>query len=186
MRNVLKSISLFLCGASLLSCTCATPIKVTEIQKTDKKLACKDIILEINEAEHYKDLAKKERGIGFGNMLMPVCWVSSYVDAGGAVKAADERISYLGNIYEVLDCGGKSDMSDKTPSAGPTPPAVIQVQPAQLPPSSPPQNIDQNVKGEVDIDDKMVRNNMHQHVDKYGKVYTHSHPYAGPHKHLDD
>lgn len=206
MNRLGKKLSALAILATLVSCTCATPLVVSEIQKSDKKLTCKDIILEINEAEHYKDLAKKERGIGFGNALMPVCWASSYVDAAKSVDAANARVAYLGKIYDVLDCGGKSDRSAAGTPPGMMPPPFIQVQPAQQ--YSPPQysqpverqqmpklpkqdfgeeEVDDDVpapKGEVD--DKAVRKNSHQHIDKLGKVYTHSHPYAGPHRHAED
>lgn len=198
----------------LAACTCATPIVVTEIQKSDKKLTCKDIILEINEAEHFKELARQEKGIGFGNMFMPFCWVSSYVDAGKAVDAANARISYLGHIYDVLDCGGKSDRQimeapatimpnnirqprQQFPSGGKQYPSLQQMQQQQQPMGMMAAPMETNmaaaaqaeedepmVKGEVP--DAEVRKNMHQHIDKYGKVYTHSHYYAGPHKHGDD
>lgn len=191
----LKILVLSAVPLALFSCTCATPLRVTEIQKTDKKLSCKEVILEINESEHYRDMAKKESGIGFGNALMPVCWVSSYVDTSKAVKAANARIEYLGGIYDVLDCGGKSDVSEN--SGDIVAPPVIRVQPlpAAAPAPAPKpaaskavekDDDDVVVKGESDVDEKIAKKNMHQHVDKFGKVYTHSHFYSGPHKHLDD
>lgn len=183
MRSLLKKM-LFISTLTVLSaCTCATPVVVTEIQKSDKKLTCKDIILEINEAEHFKEMAKKEEGIGFGNALMPVCWISSFVDASKAVNSANARIAYLGNIYDVLDCGGRSD----EPAVGPQTMAPVRIPAQQYPSLQSQQPVALNEpmeKGEVD--DEMVRNNMHSHVDKHGKSYTHSHYHAGPHRHGDD
>lgn len=210
MKNFRQKLAIIGALVVLAACTCATPLVVSEIQKSDKKLTCKDVILEINEAEHYKTLAKKERGIGFGNALMPVCWATSYVDAAKASDAANARIAYLGKIYDVLDCGGKSD---KMSSADTIPPPFMKVRPgspeqsmgrsyAPLQPQSQAKASDNNedddentsavaaasagVGGEKDVDDQMVRKDAHQHIDKFGKVYTHSHPYAGPHRHAED
>jgi hypothetical protein len=184
---------ILVCSASflaLVSCTCATPLKVSPIQKTDKKLACKEVILEINEAEHYKDLADKEKGIRFGNMLMPVCWVSSYVDARDAIKYANERIKYLGHIYDVMDCGGKSDKSERLNNGeGMAPlaaPPIIQIQPVprELPKQdSSKQKPDQ--QGSCKTDEEAAKY-THQHATRLGKIYKHCHYNDGAHKHLDD
>jgi hypothetical protein len=88
------------------SCNCSSPLEIASIQKGDKKLACKDIILEINEAEHYRGEAQDSKRIGLGNMLMPTCWISGYINGEQAIKSADARIDYLGHIYDLLDCGG--------------------------------------------------------------------------------
>lgn len=176
----------------LFSCTCATPLKVSEIQKTDKKLACKDVILEINESEHYRELAKKERGISFGNFLMPVCWVTSYVDANRAVNAAQERIKYLGHIYDVLDCGGKSDKADKPAvpaAASVTPlaaPPIIQIQPAPAPAPVAAPTVSSAAKVSQCGNPQDIDKYTHKHVDRLGKIYTHCHVNTGPHRHLDD
>ncbi len=128
LERILKNVAAIGIFMIISACTCTTPIVITEIQKTDKKLSCKDVILEINEAEHYKGLAKAEQGIGAGEALMPVCWYTSFVDANKASKAASRRIEYLGRIYDVMDCGGKSDIPEKS-SGGLNSPPFIQIQP---------------------------------------------------------
>ncbi len=171
----------------MFACTCATPLKVSEIQKTDKKLSCKDLILEINEAEHYRELAMKEEGINFGNMLMPVCWVTSYVDANQAITAAEERVKYLSHIYDVLDCGGKSDKSEK-PSAQITPlaaPPIIQIQPSVVPGPDAKKILPSPKPGECK-DPVSIEKYTHKHITRLGKVYTHCHINPGPHRHIDD
>lgn len=90
----------------LASCDCNPALEITSIQKSDKKLACKDIILEINEAEYYRAEAAESRKITFGELLMPTCWISGYVNGQQAIRSADARIDYLGHIYDLLDCGG--------------------------------------------------------------------------------
>lgn len=169
---------------ALGACTCATPVVVSEIQRSDKKLTCKDVILEINESEHFKDLASKERGIGLGNALMPVCWVSSYVDTSKAINAANARIAYLGNIYDVLDCGGKSDI----PNTGMRAPQSNRrmAAPSQQYPSLQNSIVPDEPMVPGESDDAMIRKDMHKHVDKHGKTYSHSHYHAGPHRHSGD
>ncbi len=174
----------------VFSCTCTHPLKVTPIQKSDKKLSCKEVILEINESEHYKDLAKKESGIHFGNILMPVCWVTSSVDASKAVAAANERIKYLGKIYDVLDCGGKTEQSDKNVAAAPfVAPPIIQIQPVQnsAEPLYDGRSLStQSGKPAQCKTPEEIKKYTHQHIDKLGRVYTHCHINTGPHRHLDD
>lgn len=190
LGNLSKILVLVIICASLLSCTCATPLKVSEIQKSDKKLSCKDVILEINESEHYRALAKKEEGIHFGNMLMPVCWVTGYVDSRKAISAAEARVKYLGHIYDVLDCGGKSDKSEKPAAAGAAPfvaPPIIQIQPVQdIPAAVETQKAPSSSKAGQCTTQENIAKYTHQHTDRLGRVYTHCHYNTGPHKHLDD
>lgn len=193
LRRLLKIFLLVILPGILLSCTCSNPLIVTPIQKTDKKLACKDVILEINEAEHYRDLAKAERGIGFGNMLMPVCWVTSYTNAAKAVKAAETRIAYLGNIYDVLDCGGKSDGSQRDVIVGEAAAPFIQIKPGLQPQQM--QNAPlagtksdpapKSAEGQC-VTEEDIKKYTHKHVDKFGRTYTHCHINSGPHRHLED
>jgi hypothetical protein len=181
LGKTLKILTLIVFSAGLLSCTCATPLKVSEIQVSDKKLSCKEIILEINEAEHYRELAEQERGVSFGNMLMPICWVTSYVDANQAINAAEERIKYLGHIYDVIDCGGKSDSKTKDM------PPLIQLQPMHSPVRSMPR---QEVKSQASSGQCVGADNIakytHQHTDRLGGVYVHCHANNAPHRHIDD
>ena len=191
MSKLLKILVLIVSCSVLSACTCTTPLVVTEIQRSDKNLTCKDIILEINESEHFKEKANREKGIGFGNALMPVCWLSSYADTSKAVNAANARIAYLGNIYDVLDCGGKSDLPEGMSSAprSSAAPAHIGRQSGarqrQYPSLKNVVNDDTPmVPGEAD--DSMVRSNIHKHMDKSAKTYSHSHYHAGPHRHGSD
>lgn len=104
--RITKAMSIGILSLVLLGCDCKVPLEVTSIQKNDKKLACKDIILEINEAEHYRAEAIESRKISTGEMLMPTCWLSGYIDGAQAIRTSDARIEYLGHIYDLLDCGG--------------------------------------------------------------------------------
>jgi hypothetical protein len=208
-----KVVSLGAVFAVLSSCTCGVPLRVTPIQKSDKKLTCKDVILEINESEQYREQAANEKGIGLGEALAPICWINSYLDGRSAIKAANERIDYLGHIYDLMDCGGSD--GEKSPP----PPVAIQMQqaPAPLPaapvvnynitapvvpppPPPPPahspleEDTEAGKSGMVEAgnsyykllssDGKLI---LHEHLDKNGKKYVHSHPSGDkPHRHLED
>lgn len=176
---------------TLVSCTCGTPLEVSPIQRDDKKLACKDVILEINEAEHYRDEGVQSQGINMGEALMPICWASGYVDGSKAVKAANSRIDYLGQIYDLLDCGGNASSASSPP-----PPTAIAV-PIQRFNNSPPAAISSRAggfsppamgEGRVHYQSKGNNSNkhLHEHKDAKGRVYIHSHPHEGVHRHLED
>lgn len=208
MINWQKTFSLGGLFFLLASCTCGVPLKVTAIQRSDKKLACKDIILEINEAEHYREAGGKAKGIGMGEALMPICWVTGFIDGTEATQSANERIEYLGHIYDLLDCGGKgSSQSNQTP---PPPivvpvapqsnaaPAPIIVPPIPQPQAEVPQYIVPNSSMEPDYSTdngkpgyyRLLNDprdpNLHEHRDSRGKLYIHSHSHKGPHRHLED
>jgi hypothetical protein len=127
-----RILALLFVALLVTSCTCNSSFRVTPIQKKDKELACKDIILEINEVEHYREDAVNSKSVGITKMFSPYCIVSDFADASQAVKAADERIKYLGHIYELLDCGGdnRPDIS-QTPIPPNSPIASPVVAPAQ-------------------------------------------------------
>lgn len=181
-----KKIIAFVCLFFLLSsCTCGVPLRVTAIQRSDKKLDCKRIILEINEAEHYRDAAAQEQAIGMGEALMPICWVSGFVDGDAAVKKANARIDYLGHIYDLMDCGGKAQKKlPKTPQPQKVivkqpPPPPVQKRPPEVKKIPPPKPSHYRLR-------KFGPNEMHEHMDKDGKIYIHSHKHSDPHRHLED
>lgn len=89
---------------------------------------CKDVVLSITEAEQYRKKALETRSISADQVLLPLCWAPTYFASQSAVKAADERLEYLGNIYDVLDCSRKA----KAPSQALPPPPPYR--PGALPP----------------------------------------------------
>ena len=78
--------------------------RVQAMQAKDKHLSCRELLLEINEAEFTKGMAEKNRGPQLKNILMPIGYISTYMNAGEAVDAANARISYLDKIYEISNC----------------------------------------------------------------------------------
>jgi hypothetical protein len=162
-----------------VSCNCSSPLRIKSIQKSDKKLACKDLILEINETEHYRNEAIKGRGINLTNMLAPTCWVTGYLDSEQGLKAANARIDYLGHIYDLLDCGGSGKRDGGM--------VAIPVAPRKVPAKTRPVPIPQGQTGYRQVKPmpgaKVVDPWLHEHVTKARKVYQHSHPHSGSHIH---
>jgi len=184
---------LIACMTVLVSCNCSPPLRVTSIQKGDKRLTCKDIILEINEAEHYRTQAIDERGIGISEALLPACWASGFVNGAQAKKAADARIEYLGNIYDLLDCGRKADAPAPGPQSKPKLPPSLKKKAPEPKKEEPKKEKDEWDEEEPlanprdvktnDTSDEELKSLMHEHVAKDGTHYRHTHPYAGPHQH---
>lgn len=166
------------------SCNCSSPIRINSIQKSDKKLACKDLILEINETEHYRNEATKGRGINMNNMFMPTCWVTGYIDSAQALKAANARIDYLGHIYDLLDCGGSRKPVVRSIEQSPAPKKIV------IPPKSRPVPVPSGHSGYRALKRapgaKVVDPWLHEHISKDNRVYQHSHPHSGPHIHESD
>ncbi len=194
MKIVSKILSAGVIFAFLASCTCGVPLKVTPIQADDKKLACKDVILEINEAEHYRDEGAEAAGISFGEALMPVCWVSGYIDGSQAKKSANARIDYLGRIYDLLECGGTGadeDGEERSSFAPPPPPMAAVAVPMVAMAAKQPQNYSppaaqENLSVFNSKEKQTGSARMHEHRDKNSRMYMHSHPYSVPHVHPED
>jgi len=132
---MLKNILLTVVFASLItSCSGDKSVKVTSLQKKDKNLSCNEIQLEINEAEFYRRTAEKNKDPDIKSLLMPLGYISTYVDAGEAVNAAEARINYLNRIYDILDCdnpAARGQMTSKQafiPNSGYNPRAYYQPQ----------------------------------------------------------
>lgn len=89
----------------LAGCSCNPPLRITPIQRADKRLTCKSLVLEINEAEHYRMHALGAIKDNAAKLYAPYCVVNGLMVGSDAVKAADRRIQYLGHIYDLLNCG---------------------------------------------------------------------------------
>ena len=66
----------------------------------------------MNEAEFYRQMAYKNKGPKIKNVLMPLGYISTYMDSGEAIDAANARVNYLDRIYEIMNCGAKEDALD--------------------------------------------------------------------------
>ena len=88
---------------------------VKSLQKKDKRLSCKEILLEMNESDFYREMAYKNKGPRLKNVLMPLGYISTYMDAEEAIEAAEARVSYLDKIYEIMRCDEKEEMMEEMP-----------------------------------------------------------------------
>lgn len=95
----------------LASCNCGNSYysaDVKPIQKSDKQLTCKDVVLEINEAEFYKKSAIDRKHGRIEDLIFPYCYPTGYLNANSTEKASESRLEYLNQIYDLLDCDAKS------------------------------------------------------------------------------
>jgi hypothetical protein len=115
LRSIISIIAItFLVSA----CSGTKSAKVASLQKSDKTLSCKEIMLEQNEAEFYRKTAEKNKGPSIKSMLMPLGYVSTFVDANKAIDASDSRIEYLNRIYDILDCDNPMSEANNRPIRG--------------------------------------------------------------------
>lgn len=131
---MLKKISVIL-AASLLITACSSSKKAEKIeamQKKDKTLSCKDLLLEMNEADFYRKAAHKNRGVKLKNVLMPLGYISTYMDSEEAIEAAEARVAYLDKIFEIMHCPQKEEQEEKALKEAP----VSNNQPAQQQPAA--------------------------------------------------
>ncbi len=120
---MLKKISLFV-GVALAISACGgneSSTSVKSMQKKDKKLSCEEILLEMNEADFYKQMANKNKGPKLKNVLMPLGYISTYMNAEEAVGAADARVAYLDKIYEIMRCEQKIEREEDREDHGSIP-----------------------------------------------------------------
>lgn len=104
--RIIPQVCFSLLGAAFLMAGCAgtQSEKVTALQRKDKSLSCKEVLLEINEAEFYRKTAQQNKNPKVSTLMMPLGYVSTYMSAEEATNAADARIDYLNRIYDILDC----------------------------------------------------------------------------------
>ncbi len=124
---------------ALAACSGVKSAKVAPVQAEDKKLACADILLEINEAEFFKRKARENRGLSVRNVLMPHTYPSTLISAQDAVGAADERIDYLQNIYTIRHCDKMEKLVEEAEDARfhPQPMPAHAYMPHAMPPVAP-------------------------------------------------
>lgn len=90
-------------------------VKVEAMQGKDKRLSCEDILLEMNEADFHRQVAHKNKGPKLKNILLPLGYISTYMDAEEAITAAEARVSYLDQIYSIMRCEDQDFQSVQSP-----------------------------------------------------------------------
>ena len=93
----------------LTSCSGVRSSAVVPIQSKDKQLSCKDILLEINEAEEYKKAAENNKNPELRSFIAPLGYMYTLSSADEAIDASNKRISYLQDVYRISGCGGGAD-----------------------------------------------------------------------------
>lgn len=98
---------LFLLGvviAGLTSCSGTRSAAVVPYQSRDKQLSCREIMLEMNEAEEYKRAAEKNKNPDMRSFLAPLGYAYTVTSANEAIDASNERIRYLKEVYAISGC----------------------------------------------------------------------------------
>lgn len=102
---MLRNAPIFLLLA-LGACSGVRSAMVVPVQSKDKQLTCKEILLELNEAEEYKVAAEKNRQPDVRSFLAPLGYMYTLTSAADAIQAANERIQYLNEVYGISGCTG--------------------------------------------------------------------------------
>ena len=84
--------------SSLVACSCPRVMEIDAIQKSDKSLTCRDIKLEINEAEYFRRISSKNQFDKVEYYVNPVCLPSGYINNAKSEQSANKRLDYLANI----------------------------------------------------------------------------------------
>lgn len=137
----------------LTACACPSSYVVKPIQKSDKQLSCKEVVLEINEVEHQRRQAESDKTFEMRDAFQPVCYPSTIISAKEAMRAAQERLDYLNEIYALSDC-------DRQLRANrPVPPPGIVIPPASVKPpfGAPPPNMRMLPPGAMPPPGSMIR-----------------------------
>ena len=79
--------------------------QVKSMQSKDKHLSCRQILLEINEAEFVKKMEINKRSPNLKHVIMPLGYISNYMSTENTIHSADARVAYLERIYEISGCG---------------------------------------------------------------------------------
>jgi len=90
-------------------------VKVKSLQENDKNLSCREILLEMNEAQFYNKVAHRSRGIKFMSVLLPLGYISTYMDSEKTIQAAKDRVEYLDGIYQIIHCEEREKELKKLP-----------------------------------------------------------------------
>jgi hypothetical protein len=77
---------------------------IEPLKAGDKSLSCNDILLEINEADFHRKQAVEKKALGIESIVMPLGYIDTYMSADEAISAAEARMNYLNNIYNIKNC----------------------------------------------------------------------------------
>lgn len=106
MKTIVKNVAVCTLAALMVTACSGKPSpRVNGISTDDKNLNCEQLRLEMNDASFIRSQAAKNQRFRAGDVLTPGSYMATKSNADDAVGAADERLSYLRNIYEIKKCG---------------------------------------------------------------------------------
>ena len=109
-RNIIAVLSIL----ALSACSGVRSNAVVPVQSKDKQLNCKEIILEMNEAEQYKSAAENNKNPDMRSFLAPLGYMYTMTSANEAIDSAEKRINYLREVYQISGCtSGASGLSEQ-------------------------------------------------------------------------
>lgn len=117
MSRLLVAAAFAICFVT--SCSGTRSASVVPYQSRDKQLSCREILLEMNEAEEYRKSAEKNKDVGMTSFLAPLGYAYTITSANKAIDSSNERIKYLQEVYNISGCTGGNFAVD--PNTGLTP-----------------------------------------------------------------
>lgn len=110
LRTIIATAALL----TIVGCSGIRSNAVVPVQSKDKQLTCREMLLEMNEAEQYKAAAEKNKNPGVRSFLAPLGYVYTLTSADEAIEASEKRISYLRDVYQISGCtSGASGLTDQ-------------------------------------------------------------------------
>jgi hypothetical protein len=99
---------------ALAGCSGIRSNAVVPVQSKDKQLTCREMLLEMNEAEQYKTAAEKNKNPGVRSFLAPFGYMYTLTSAEEAIESSEKRIAYLRDVYQISGCAsGASGLTDQ-------------------------------------------------------------------------
>ena len=90
---------------------CATPHVVQSVKTTDISMNCRQLEMEMSEADRLREAAEKEKGMTGTNVAAVLFFwpamIGTYSNANQAMAAADTRKAHLMGIYSQKKCGAE-------------------------------------------------------------------------------
>lgn len=106
MKMIVKNVVICtLATVMLAACSGKPSPRVNGLSTDDKNLNCEQLRLEMNDASFIRAQAAKNQRFHAGDVFTPGSYMATKSNADDAVGAADERLRYLQNVYEIKKCG---------------------------------------------------------------------------------
>ena len=106
LKNTIVALSIL----AIAGCSGIRSNAVVPVQSRDKQLTCREILLEMNEAEQYKVAAVKNEDLSVRSFFAPFGYIYTLSSAGDAIESSDKRIAYLDDIYKISGCAGGASL----------------------------------------------------------------------------